>query len=64
MKIKKNFDNSRFSDEFYYDLFVGGYFAPEDFLEDKKDIKAVNEAIKLIKQYELLLIENGLCEEK
>lgn len=34
------------------DLTSGGYFKPEDVLEDKEQINEVKEAIKLLKQLE------------
>lgn len=63
MKLKKGYDSTIYTDDFYYDLFVGGYLNPEAFLDNKKDIENLNNAIELIKQYELLLMENGICED-
>lgn len=50
------------TDDFYYDLFKGGYFKPEKFLDDVS-VKKVREAINTINQYEALLEDNELLEE-
>ena len=50
------------TDDFYYDLFLGGYFKPEKFL-DEESAKKVQEAIDIINEYENLLVENELIEE-
>lgn len=50
------------TDDFYYDLFLGGYFRPDRFL-DEESAKKVEEAINIINQYESLLVENDLIEE-
>jgi len=44
----------------YYDLFVGGYLNPVDFLSDKEQIDEVNKAIELVKNYLAGLEENEL----
>jgi len=49
--------------DFYHDLFVGGYFHPKDFLEDQWQVRKLNEAIHMIKQYRFELEENNLIEE-
>jgi len=40
------------TDGFWYDLTEGGYFTPKDVLADKKDLKRVNEALKVMKELE------------
>lgn len=50
------------TDDFHYDLFRGGYFKPDKFL-DEVSAEKVKEAIKIIEEYEELLESNGLLEE-
>lgn len=50
------------TDDFYYDLFMGGYIKPEKFL-DSISAKKVEEAIKVINEYQQLLEDNELIEE-
>jgi hypothetical protein len=51
------------TDNFFYDLFYGGYFNPEVFLVDKQMINDVNNAIQLIKKYKMALRDSGKMEE-
>lgn len=62
MKLKNENLESVVTDDFYYDLFIGGYFKPDKFL-DKDSAKKVKEAMKTIEDYEQLLIDNDLIEE-
>ena len=48
MKIKEGTDIS--TDDFWYDLFDGGYINPETFLEDEEDIVRVKNAIAVIRE--------------
>lgn len=50
MKFKK-LDEPVVSSDLYYDLFEGGYLEPKNLLKDKKDVKAVEDAIALVKKY-------------
>ncbi|OOF85610.1 hypothetical protein BKG93_04370 [Rodentibacter ratti] len=52
-----------FTDEPYYDLFDGGYLNPEELLDDAEQIKKVNEAIEIIKEYIKQAEELGVIEE-
>jgi len=54
--MKKNSEAIGTSD-FWYDLFSGGYFKPEDYLTNKEDIDAINVAIHNINIYEQALIK-------
>lgn len=49
MKIKENCSVS--TSDFWYDLMDGGYLKPEEILEDEKDVKAVNDAIKVLMNF-------------
>ena len=49
MKIKENCSVS--TSDFLYDLMDGGYLNPEEILEDEKDVKAVNDAIKVLMNF-------------
>lgn len=48
--------------DFYRDLFVGGYFKPDEFLFNKTDASKVYEAITIIEEYKKTLEENYLIE--
>ena len=50
MKIKKGLTIA--TGDFWYDLTSGGYIIPEDICENKEDAEKVNEAIKIIKDFE------------
>jgi hypothetical protein len=52
MKIKKGLTNS--TADFWYDLTNGGYLTPDDICEDPNDAKRVKEAIKVIKDFEVV----------
>jgi len=45
------------------DLFEGGYFEPEDFLADARDVKHVNDSIAVVEQYLQDLEDAELIEE-
>lgn len=62
LKLKQGEILITYTDDFHYDLFIGGYFKPDRFL-DEDSAKKVKEAINIINQYENLLVENGLIEE-
>lgn len=49
MEFKKK--QSVSTDDFYYDLFIGGYIQPEKMLKHSKDVKKVRAAIDLIKKF-------------
>lgn len=51
------------TDDFYHDLFVGGYFYPKDFLEKDRDIFNINKAIEIIEKYKKTLEQNNLIKE-
>lgn len=46
-KFKKN--AKVWTDDFWYDLTDGGYIKPDEFIADKAQAKAVNDAIELLK---------------
>lgn len=62
MKLKEGKLESVSTSDFYYDLFLGGYFDPENFL-DENSAEKVKEAMEIINQYESLLEDNDLIEE-
>ncbi|HUS50611.1 MAG TPA: hypothetical protein VMZ91_10630 [Candidatus Paceibacterota bacterium] len=49
MKLKK--DATLITDDFWYDLFDGGYIKPEKLLEDQVDIDSVEEAISILEDF-------------
>lgn len=56
MKIKDGCDVS--TDDFWYDLTLGGYLNPDQILEDPKEALRVNEAINVLLEFE------RACEEQ
>ncbi len=50
MKIRDDCTVS--SSEFWYDLAYGGYLQPEEILENQEDIDRVNEAIRILVEFE------------
>ena len=50
MKIKENLDIT--TDDFYYDLFMGGYLKPENLCENKEDAERVRAAMEVLKDFE------------
>lgn len=55
MELKKNVKIE--TDDFWYDLFEGGYIDPEEILADKKDVEKVLEAIDILDDF------RDSCEE-
>lgn len=49
-------------DEAYYDLFVGGYLAPEKFLSDPAQVELVKNAMRVVDRY-LGALEQYVDEE-
>jgi len=49
MKIKENLEIT--TDDFWYDLFMGGYIRPEEICEDKEDIEKIKEAMIILKKF-------------
>jgi hypothetical protein len=49
MKLKENLEMS--TDDFFYDLFDGGYIDPEKILKNRSDIEEVENAIAIIKDF-------------
>lgn len=62
MNFKKR-EEPQPTDDFWYDVFDGGYIKPEDFLEDQEDIDKVREAIKVLYEFEKGLYDNELIED-
>ena len=51
MKINKETKANAFTTDFYYDLFLGGYIEPENYLENESDAQRVNDAIAVIEEF-------------
>lgn len=62
LKFKKDCETMQICDDFFYYLNCGGWLKPEDYLE-KEDADKINEAIKLIAQFEQEGIDLELFEE-
>jgi hypothetical protein len=69
MKLKKLTDDKLNevahlgSDDFYYNLFDGGYLDPEELLDNTEDAVRVREAMRVISEYSDLLSDIDLGEE-
>ena len=50
MKIKKGLTVC--SSDFWYDISTGGYIKPEEILVDPNEVKKVQEAVKVLMQFE------------
>lgn len=48
------------TEEFWYAVAHGGYIKPEKILEDKDDLKRVQDAIKTLKEFEEVYQDLGL----
>ena len=62
MFIIKNGAQSKTTSEPWYDLFEGGYFPPQDFLEKEEDIKKVMDAMNTVERYRNTLEREELME--
>ena len=47
----------------YYDLFDGGYIKPSELLADDEQVKAVTEAIEVVRTFIEEAFGNGVLEE-
>lgn len=57
-----------YTEDFYYDLFTGGYFDPSKMYKNITDDSVINQqdverAIEVIELYKQVLIDNNLMEE-
>jgi len=50
------------TNDFFYDLFDGGYIKPEDLLKDENDVETIKNAIKIIKEFRDLAEENDVLD--
>lgn len=62
-KFKKDAEVIETTDDFMYMLFDGGYINPEEYLEDEEQIKKLNNAISLIKDFRNDFENAGLFQE-
>lgn len=62
-KFKDNAEPQGGSDGFWYDITMGGYITPEDLLADEDQLKALKDAIKLVRDFELALESTALINE-
>ncbi|MCK5018694.1 MAG: hypothetical protein KAS32_16655 [Candidatus Peribacteraceae bacterium] len=51
------------SDDFWYDLFDGGYIKPQKLLENSSDIEKVETAIGILEDFKTTMENAGLLEE-
>ena len=57
-----NLEQPVYSQDFLYDLTIGGYINPFKMLKDKNQAEKVEEAIKLVKDFLTQAENNGLLE--
>lgn len=50
------------TDDFYYDLFDGGYIKPEKLLKNQEDIDKVKNAIEIIKDFKESAEDDDILE--
>jgi len=50
------------TDDFFYDLFDGGYIKPEKLLKNQEDIEKVKEAIKVISDFKDSAEDNDIIQ--
>jgi hypothetical protein len=50
------------TNDFFYDLFDGGYIKPEDLLKNENDVETIKNAIKIIKEFRDLAEENDVLD--
>lgn len=62
-KFKKDVPPQGSSDGFWYDITDGGYIKPEEILDDQVQLDTVNEAIKVLKSFEMALEAEGITED-
>jgi hypothetical protein len=62
-KFKENALSQGSSDGFWYDITCGGYIKLTELMEDKEQIKKLEEAIELVESFEQALIDNDLINE-
>lgn len=55
-KLKNNItpDDVYISEDFWYDLFDGGYINPEQILEDQESIEKINKAIEVLEEFKAI----------
>ena len=55
-------DETIITDDFYYDLFEGGYIKPPSNLYNEEEKNEILNAIKVIKDFKIKLEENNLID--
>lgn len=61
LKLKQDYKKTCITSEFWYDLFLGGYIKPKDFLTTE-DANRVVDAMAVIDAFETLLEDEGIME--
>jgi hypothetical protein len=51
------------TDDFWYDLFHGGYIKPENLLQNKDDVAKIKDAMQLLLQFKEELEEKEIIGE-
>jgi hypothetical protein len=52
-------DAEGYSDDFWYDINFGGHIRPEELLTNPEQLKALKDAVELVKSYEAALTKMG-----
>jgi hypothetical protein len=61
MEFKKNIEI--FTDDFWYDVFEGGYIKPEKLLKNESDVVQINKAIKILNTFKTELEKQNIIQE-
>ena len=62
-KFKKEPEKQGSSSGFWYDLTDGGYIKPEEILEDAEQLEKLEDAIEIVRSFEVALEKNELLNE-
>lgn len=57
LEAKENLPDEIGGEDFYYDLFLGGYIKPSDILANPEQVELVNLAVKIIDKFKDLFDE-------
>jgi len=62
MEFKENVELIVHND-FWYDITIGGYIKPRELLKNEEDIKRVEDAIKVLEEFNKSAEESGIVIE-
>jgi len=62
-KFKKDIPPQGSSDGFWYDITDGGYIRPKEILGDEEQLKILNEALRIVSNFEWTIKSKGILEQ-